>query len=189
MHLNICDDELCHLVGCWVTADLAYYWLTVTDVSWVHDFCGFCRPSEQATYFASDIFDGVFPDEAQQLVFCKEPQRSHLPSSESLMTKKNKKNPIVSNNQRKDKPVSDQRTCGLLRSFFYIPLSWCLTSFLSSDWPVPHPSPFILGITTKTDATLLFISCTRRTRFFILLLSARSKTSLCCSDLPRLEWR
>lgn len=76
--------------------------------------------------------------------------------------KKKKKNPIVSNNQRKDKPVSDQRTCGPLRLFFYIPLSWCLTSFLSSDWPVLHPSPFILGITTKTDATLLFISCTRR---------------------------
>lgn len=64
-----------------------------------------CRFLEQAAYFASDIFAGVFPDEAQQLVFCREPQRS----SPAILwvTSDKKKIPIVNNNRREGKPISE----------------------------------------------------------------------------------
>lgn len=157
MHLNICDDELRHLVCCWVSADLLanHNWRLL--LVWL-----LCLLSSFGTgrIFATDIFVGVFPDEAQQLVFCKEPQKSS-PAALSHFSQKKKKIPSSATiNAKVNQSVS------LLRSFFYIPLSWCLASLLSSDWPELSLSLFILGITTKTDAALLFLSCTRRSLLY-----------------------
>lgn len=115
MHLNICDDELRHLVCCWVSADLLanHNWRLL--LVWL-----LCLLSSFGTgrIFATDIFVGVFPDEAQQLVFCKEPQKSS-PAALSHFSQK-KKNPIVSNNQRKGKPVSEPSQIVLLHPSFLV---------------------------------------------------------------------
>lgn len=147
-------------VTCFVAECQLTYWLTITDVSCLRNFCAFCRPSEQAAYLQLTSLSGYFQMRRSSWFSAKNHKNPHLPPWVTSHKKKKKIPSSATINAKVNQSVS------LLRSFFYVPLSWCLASLLSSDWPELSLSLFILGITTKTDAALLFLSCTRRSLLY-----------------------
>lgn len=94
------------------------YWLTISDVSCLRDFCAFCRPSEQAAYLQLTSLSGYFQMRRSSWFSAKNHKNPHLPPW--VTSHKKKKNPIVSNNQRKGKPVSEPSQIVLLHPSFLV---------------------------------------------------------------------